>query len=517
METDQQNNIERTSRRQIGFGSIISYCLIVVSVLLGLFFTPWLSKYLGTSQYGLYTLALSLTGVFSLDYGLSAAAARFIAECRTNNDKAKESLYLSIIARIYLLIDLFLLVVLAILYFFLHVVFEGLTDAELSVFQPVYVTVAVYSVFSLPFLPTSAIFTAYEKFVPLKIFSLLGKLLSVGLMALAIIGKMSLESIVLLNLGSLLLVDVVKVIFINKTCHIHFSLKEWDKGLSKNVFSLTVWIALVVIGQELTQNLIPTILGKTTDSINISIYGYGLTFQTYVSNISNVVAGMFLAKITRIAKDDPYSESLYPLFLKVGKYQLSLLSLMILGFCFFGQFFISKLMGTDFSQSFYCALFLMLPLILQMPKTPMYSHSYFVGTVKFSAIILFCFSLLACGLSFFFSSKYGAVGASATIGIVMFLGYLSLDVFVFWRKQKIQIWRFFVDCYLKFLPSLVVPVIVGILFYFYWPVSGWAIFVSQVLIFCFCFFVSVFFIFYRKKDRQYLLNKMAESIHKNRR
>ena len=46
---------------QIKVGAIISYIALFVNVLIGLLYTPWLINTIGKSDYGLYTLAVSLS------------------------------------------------------------------------------------------------------------------------------------------------------------------------------------------------------------------------------------------------------------------------------------------------------------------------------------------------------------------------------------------------------------------------------------------------------------------------
>ena len=67
------------NKKQIGFGAIISYVAIIVNIFVGLLYTPWMVKQIGKSQYGLYTLANSLITLFLVDFGLSAAAARYVS------------------------------------------------------------------------------------------------------------------------------------------------------------------------------------------------------------------------------------------------------------------------------------------------------------------------------------------------------------------------------------------------------------------------------------------------------
>ena len=67
-----------SSSKQIKLGAILSYLSIFINIVTGLLYTPWMIDSIGQANYGLYTLAISVTSLFVFDFGLSAAVTRFI-------------------------------------------------------------------------------------------------------------------------------------------------------------------------------------------------------------------------------------------------------------------------------------------------------------------------------------------------------------------------------------------------------------------------------------------------------
>lgn len=104
--------------RQITFGAILSYLSILINVLVGLLFTPWLIAQLGDSQYGLYTLSNSLITLFLFDFGLSTATSRFVSKYHAEGNDEKIGDFLGVIYKFYLIIDAVIFVLFVILYFF---------------------------------------------------------------------------------------------------------------------------------------------------------------------------------------------------------------------------------------------------------------------------------------------------------------------------------------------------------------------------------------------------------------
>ena len=106
--------------RQLKIGAILSYVSIIVNVIAGLIYTPWMVNQIGKSQYGLYTLANSLIALFLLDFGLGSATTRYVSKYRAEGDEEKVSNFLGVIYKLYLIIDAIIFSVLLILFFCLN-------------------------------------------------------------------------------------------------------------------------------------------------------------------------------------------------------------------------------------------------------------------------------------------------------------------------------------------------------------------------------------------------------------
>lgn len=87
------------SNRQIKIGAMISYCAIIISIITSLFYLPWMTRQIGQSNYGLYTLVNSFVTMFLMDFGLSSATARFLAKYRAEQKIDKENTVFSVITK----------------------------------------------------------------------------------------------------------------------------------------------------------------------------------------------------------------------------------------------------------------------------------------------------------------------------------------------------------------------------------------------------------------------------------
>ena len=76
---------------KLKFGAFLSYVIVFVNMIIGIIYTPILTKMLGQSEYGLYSLVTSIITYFTvLDLGFGNAIIIYTARYRARNDKISE-------------------------------------------------------------------------------------------------------------------------------------------------------------------------------------------------------------------------------------------------------------------------------------------------------------------------------------------------------------------------------------------------------------------------------------------
>ena len=172
---------------QIKVGAIISYIALFLNVLIGLLYTPWLINTIGKSDFGLYTLAMSIIGLLAFDFGLGNATSKFISQYLAEDRQDKVNDLVGMIYKLYLIIDVCILLIMGVLFFFLPHIYSGLTPEELDRFTDVFLIAALFCVISFPFIPQNGILNSYEKFVQLKSCDLFNRLFIVLTMSLCLV------------------------------------------------------------------------------------------------------------------------------------------------------------------------------------------------------------------------------------------------------------------------------------------------------------------------------------------
>ena len=460
MEQTEQKLIEKKANRSITIGTILGYISLALSILSGLFFTPWIKQAIGKSNYGLYTLSTSLVNLFLIDFGLSATANTFLAKYRAKNDQESISNFLAVIYRLYLIVDLFVLVGFIIVYFLIDKIYVGLTPEEIKSFKYIFIIAAGFSVISFPCTIFPGIIQSYEKFVALKIIDIIHRVIFIGTSTLAILFHWDLIGLVIANFGSALLCHLIRYIFIKfkiKTkANFHF---KAQKDFIKKVLFYSGWAAVNSITSRLVFNVMPSILGVVADSENIATFGYISQLEGYIYMFGNVIGGFFLPKIARL-KEEQDRTKIEDLATKIGKIQLYLIGLIFSGFVCCGYDFINIWLKHDPSTTivYFGTIMIIAYQLIYIPQIVYYNEMFISNYVKSLAIGSLIKAGINCCLAFLFGYFYGALGAAISVAIsrVFELAYVN---FSYKRHLKANLGNFFKKVYLKSLPSFLIAII----------------------------------------------------------
>ena len=78
--------------KEIKLGAILSYVVIGLNMIIGIFYTPYLTRMLGQSEYGLYSLVASVISYLTiLDLGFGNAIIVYTSKYLAKNDKENEN------------------------------------------------------------------------------------------------------------------------------------------------------------------------------------------------------------------------------------------------------------------------------------------------------------------------------------------------------------------------------------------------------------------------------------------
>lgn len=486
---------------QIKTGAIISYIALFLNVVIGLLYTPWMINTIGKADYGLYTLAMSVISLFVFDFGLGSAITRFVSKFLAEERQDKVDSLLGLVFKLYLLGDLVILFSLTIIYFFLSQIYQGLTLEEMGNFKIVYIIASLFCVISFPFIPLNGIITSYEKFIQLKSCDLLHKLIVVVLMTGCLIFGGGLFSLVIVNSVAGIVIIFLKLAVLGRARLTAIKWRYWDKNVLKSVLSFSVWVTVIQLAQRCIFNIAPSILAAFATSSAITILGIAICLEGYTFSFANAINGMFLPKVSRMVASGNRDEILN-LMTRIARIQIYIIGLICVGFICIGRDFIQLWLGNGYDEVYVCALLIILPSFLQLPQEIGNTTVIAEGKVKLQAYAFMLMAAINLVLSYPMTKYYGVVGLCGSIMIAYIVRTIMMD-YIYYKTLHINIIIFFINSYLKILPSLLFITAICLLFNRYYIIqTGWIGFIIKTIAYTSCYLFSIWFLAMNKSEKE---------------
>ena len=462
------------ANKQIKIGAIISYLSIAVNILAGFIYTPWMIGKIGKGDYGLYTLANSLITLFLVDFGLGAAISRYIAKYRAEDHQDKIDNFLGIIYKLYLIIDMVILVTLTVLFFFIDRIYVKLTPDELEKFKVVYLISASFAVINFPFVTLNGILNSYEEFIHLKLADVIYRVLLIALTVVALLMGHGLYALVTVHAIVGLIIIAYKLIVLKRRVNLKINWKYSDPSLCKDVFGFSLWSTISTLSQRLVFNITPSILGTVANSATIAVFGIVTTIEGYAYTFTTAINGMFMPRISRIYEQGRENNELMPLLMNVGKFQYVLNGLIVAVFAVVGKEFINLWMNPTYADAYYGILLVVIPGLffnsLQIANTAMIVRK----KVNLQAWINLGMGIVNVILSLFLSREFGVIGACASIFTAYMIRAVALLI-VYNKVLKLDMVAFIKNCYIRMSIPILITVGLGFLMNNFITGEGWLV------------------------------------------
>jgi O-antigen/teichoic acid export membrane protein len=491
------------SNQQIKKGAIISYAVIFVNIAAGLLYTPWMINQIGSADYGLYILMTSVLTYFVVDYGLSQAVTRLLAKYRSEGDTININNLLGVTAKLYLVLDIFVVVALIVFYFFIDNMFANLNANEIIKFKQIYLISAFFSILSFPLLYIGGVYYAFELFLQVKLFDLASKFGTVFLTIIVLSLGYGLSVLVLVYAATPFVINIGKIIYLKQKGYLNINWKFWDSIVLKGILNTSVWLLIILIGELFLKNISPAILGTFSGTEEIAIFSIANTLDSYILVFAAALSGLFLPKISFLINQNNKEQLVENLMIKVGRFQVMIVGFITLALILLGKDFIQLWVGAHFAKSYYVLFLLAIPTflfsILQLGTT----YILAINKLKYQAYIYVFAAISNIVLAIIFTPKYGAIGSGISILISKFIFYILGFTYVFHKFMKINMINFYKNTFKNLFFPLVFIVLIFMAFdYFTMPEISILSFAinCMVLSLIFSVFISRFYLNQSEKE-----------------
>ena len=448
------------NKSQIKIGSILSYVVIILNILVGLVYTPIMLRIMGQSEYGTYSLIASIVGYLTvLDLGFGNAIIIYTSRYRAKNQKEEEAKLNGMFLIIYSIIGIVAGIMGVILYANIDNMFAAtMTLQELQKAKVMTIILIINLIFTFPLSIFGSIITAYERFIFSKLVNILRIILMPCIMLpLLYIGYRSIAMTVVttvLNLSCL----IINLIYCVRVIKIKFIFGKFNKPLLKEIFGYSFFIFLAIIVDKINLNIDQFILGSVVGTIEVAIYTVAAQIHTIYVSLSTAINGVLLPKITMLVEKKESDEKISDIFIQTGRLQYIIMALITTGFIIFGQEFIKIWAGDGYEKAYWTEMILMVPAVVPLIQNVGINILQAKNMHRFRTVVYFFIAIANLFISIPLARKFGSVGSAIGTSIACLLGQWIIMNIYYYKKANIDIPRFWKNILKMSIPILFIAI-----------------------------------------------------------
>ncbi len=454
-------------------GAILSYVSIIFSTLIQLLYTPFLIRMLGQSEYGIYSLSSSIIGYLTvLDLGFGNAIIVYTSKYKQTKDSNSEKKLHGMFLVIYSIISIVTIILGIILYYNVEYIFsKNMNNLEISKMKTMMLILTFNLAISFPFSVYSAIINAYEKFVFQKVMSILNTMLKPLIMIpLLFLGYKSIAMAIIMTIVNII-VMISNYIYCKEKLKINIRFYGFDKKILKEIIGYSFFIFLGVVVDKINWSADQFILGIECGTVSVSIYSVASQINTLFINLSTAISGILLPKVSKMVAGNVSNEELSNEFIKIGRIQFIIIFLFITGLIIFGKQFFVIWAGENYTESYYIALILTIPLIFPLIQNLGVSILQAKNLHKFRSILYAMVAIVNILISIPLAKMYSGIGAAIGTAISLIIGNIIIINIYYYKKAHLDILRFWKEILKMIIPYLI-PIIIFIYFVHYINING---------------------------------------------
>ncbi|MYY26421.1 lipopolysaccharide biosynthesis protein [Elizabethkingia anophelis] len=445
---------------QIKIGAILSYISIFLSVVVSFSYTPFMLKYMGQAEYGLYSLALTIVSYLSLmDFGFGAAIVRYSTIYRHKEEKEKLYELYGLFFKMYTIIGVVCFVVGIGLYFLTPYFFsKTLNPDELTKIKIIILIIVTYLSLSFPFSVFSAIITSFEKFIFLKAMNIVRSLLVPLIMIpLLLLGYKSITmTIVMVGVG--VLISIVNVFYCFRNLEIKIKFTNYKKELIMSILGFSLLVFGKDFFERITWSSGQFILGSTIGAVSVAIFAIAIQIKGYYETFCKTLTNLFLPRIVSYTTKEDFLKHFEVLFIKLGRIQFHLLGYIMVIYLLVGESFINLWAGHNYNTAYKLSLFIMIPYTIPLIQSLGGAFLQAVNKLRIQLYIYGLEALIIVILTVVLSKYLGIYSAALALCIGIFVSEIIL-INIYWKTLGINIWSFWKEIFKIFIPLLIFCII----------------------------------------------------------
>ena len=503
-------------RNELKSGVILTYVNLLTSNVVSILYTPYILRTLGQGEYGVYSLVWSIVNYLTvLDLGFSNAIIRYASKYRAEKQEDKEASLYGTFLILYLAISVLAVAACAVIKMNFGGFAKGLTTGEVETAVRLIMIGSINIAISFPFSVFRGIVNVAERFTFIKVADLVRTLLTpVTTFTILFNGGGSVGLMWAYTLISIV-VFIAYVYYSVAVLHQKISFKRCETCILKGIAVYSFYTFLGTIVDKIYWGTDQIILSNKADAQSIAVYAIGINFPNYFISFSTAISGILLPRITKLSseKKDGAAKELSEWFIKIGRLQFWVLSLVLLGFVFVGKEFICIWAGSDYASAYWIALIIMVPSIVSLTQNTGISILQAYNKIKFRSVSYVFIAIFNIFVSLALVDRYGVIGCAVGTSLGTLLGPIVLLNLYYKRVIGLDIGGYWKN-FISMLKAWIMPIIAGIILKIFIAVTGYGSLLLFALLFSAVFLASAYFFGFNSYEKA-LLSSVLRRLKRN--
>lgn len=487
---------------QLKAGVILSYVGIATQNIISIIYTPIMLRLLGQSEYGLYNLVYSVVSYLGLlSFGFGSAFIRYYSKYKVKDDKEGMARINGMFMIIFCVISLISIIAGSILVLNINSIFKyGLSESEINTARNLMILMVVNIAISFPSNVFDSNITANERYVFQRIIVLLKSVLNPFLtLPLLLLGYKSVSLVIVTTIITIAS-SLINMWYCFKKLNTRFIFRNFNFALMREMWVFSFYIFLNMIVDQINWSVDKFLLGMFKGTVGVAVYSIGAQINNYYLTFSTSVSSVFIPKVHRIVSETNDNNILTDIFTKVGRVQFMILSFILTGFIFFGEYFISIWAGKEYDMAYFIALILIIPVTIPLIQNLGIEIQRAKNLHRFRSILYIFIAIINILISIPLCKIFGGIGAAIGTALSLLIGNGILMNIYYHKKVGLDIIYFWKNIF-RVVPALVIPFISGIVIKYIIGVNNIFMFAFLGTVYTIIFILSLWFIGMNKYER----------------
>lgn len=488
------------------YGAMLSYINIFLKNGVNFLYIPFLLKYVGQEDYGLFQMTNStIVSLSLLSMGFSSAYVRFYMRYKHSKNEQDDIIKLNgFYLILFSLISILSLILGGLLVINVQNIFGDALSYNQVMLTRMLMIVLVLNV-SLAFI--SSVFDSNiivnQKFVFQQSRQLAQTILAPLLAVPLVLVGYGVLSIVIVQTFITILFLVLNIHYCLTKLEMKFQFKGIPKYYLKDIgiFSFFIFLNQVV---DMVNNNVPNfILGTTVGAAEVATFSIAIQIKNIFFMLSVSLSSIFVPKVNELVSKNSDKKILTDLMIKVGRVQMAILFFILGGFIVVGKYFIVLWAGSQNKLAYTLVLLMVIPALTPLCQNIGIEIQRAYNKHIFRSVSYVIFAIVNIIITILGTKYYGLIGASFGYIVSLVCANGLLMNWYYEKKMGLDMKKYWSSVILTLIPFCI-SVLIGMLLQRVIPINSLVSFFGIGIIYCLIYIV-IYTLFIANKTEKNIL------------